>query len=69
MLNDLLLFIINGGGWAIKPILEKVSVDRIGYYYFTFLRYVICGVISLPFLIHFFILFVQNSRFKKFFCN
>ena len=52
MLSDLFLFVINGGGWALKPILEKVSVDRIGFYYFTFLRYVVCGVIALPFLIH-----------------
>mgnify|MGYP001193454551 FL=1 len=52
MLNDLLLFSINGGGWALKPILEKISVDKIGHYYFTFLRYFISGIIALPFLIH-----------------
>ena len=52
MINDLLLFAMNGGGWALKPILEKISVDKIGHYYFTFLRYFISGIIALPFLIH-----------------
>ena len=33
MLNDIILFAINGGGWALKPILEKISVDKMGYFY------------------------------------
>ena len=48
---DLLLFALNGGGWALKPILEKISVDKIGHYYFTFFRYFISGVIAIPFII------------------
>lgn len=52
MIFDAFLFLINSGGWALKPIFEKISVDRIGFLYFTFLRYVICGLISLPFLIY-----------------
>ena len=50
-MNDLLLFAINGGGWALKPILEKISVDKLGHYYFSFLRYFISGIIAIPFLI------------------
>lgn len=50
-MNDLLLFALNGGGWALKPILEKISVDKLGHYYFSFLRYFISGIIAIPFLI------------------
>ena len=44
---DILLFLINGGAWALKPILEKLSVDSIGYFDFVFIRYFFCGVIAL----------------------
>ena len=46
MLNDIILFAINGGGWALKPILEKISVDKMGY--FISLSFVILLVESLP---------------------
>jgi uncharacterized membrane protein len=52
MMNDLFIFALNGGGWALNPILEKISVDKLGHYYFSFLRYVISGIIAIPFLIH-----------------
>ena len=52
MLNDILLFSINGGGWALKPILEKISVDKMGYFYFTFIRYFVSGIIALPFMFY-----------------
>lgn len=52
MLNDLLLFTLNGGGWALKPILEKISVDKMGYFYFTFVRYFVSGVIAIPFIMY-----------------
>ena len=51
-MSDILLFSLNGGGWALKPILEKISVDKLGHYYFSFLRYLISGIIAIPFLIH-----------------
>ena len=51
-MNDLIIFAINGGGWALKPILEKISVDKLGHYYFSFLRYLISGIIAIPFLLH-----------------
>ena len=35
----------------ILPILEKISVDKLGHYYFSFLRYFISGIIAIPFLI------------------
>ncbi len=44
---DILLFLINGGAWALKPILEKLSVDSIGYFDFVFIRYFFCGLIAL----------------------
>ena len=50
MINDIILFAINGGGWALKPILEKISVDKMGYFYFTFIRYFVSGIIALPFM-------------------
>ncbi len=50
-MNDIFLFALNGGGWALKPILEKISVDKIGHYYFSFFRYFISGIIAIPFLI------------------
>ena len=37
---------------ALKPILEKISVDKLGHYYFSFLRYLISGIIAIPFLLH-----------------
>ena len=52
MLNDIMLFAINGGGWALKPILEKISVDKMGYFYFTFIRYFVSGIIALPFMFY-----------------
>ena len=52
MLNDLLLFSINGGGWALKPIFEKISVDKMGYFYFTFIRYLVSGIIAIPFIMY-----------------
>tara|TARA_B110000444_G_scaffold258971_1_gene301338 strand:+ start:501 stop:956 length:456 start_codon:yes stop_codon:yes gene_type:complete len=52
MLNDIFLFILNGGGWALKPILEKISVDKMGYFYFTFVRYFVSGIIAIPFIIY-----------------
>lgn len=51
-MNDLLYFILNGGGWALKPILEKISVDKIGFYYFSFFRYIVSGLIAVPFVVH-----------------
>ncbi len=51
-MSDLVLFAIKGGGWAVMPILEKISVDKLGPYYFTFLRYLISGIIAIPFLIY-----------------
>lgn len=52
MLNDFILFAINGGGWALKPIFEKISVDKMGYFYFTFVRYLVSGIIAIPFIMY-----------------
>ena len=58
---DILLFLINGGGWAIKPILEKISVDSIGYFDFVFIRYLFCGLIALFVLL---LSYYQGRRLK-----
>jgi uncharacterized membrane protein len=52
MLNDFILFAINGGGWALKPIFEKISIDKMGYFYFTFVRYLVSGIIAIPFIMY-----------------
>ena len=64
-MKDLLLFAINGGGWALKPILEKGAVDKLGHYYFTFLRYLISGIISIPFLIQHYYFNGFPKKYKK----
>ena len=51
-MSDILYFILNGGGWALKPILEKMSVDKIGFFYFSFFRYLISGIIAIPFIFY-----------------
>tara|TARA_B100001540_G_C15518809_1_gene511514 strand:- start:60 stop:527 length:468 start_codon:yes stop_codon:yes gene_type:complete len=53
-MNDLLYFILNGGGWALKPILEKMSVDKIGFFYFSFFRYLVSGIIAIPFILYYY---------------
>ena len=61
-MNDLLIFALNGGGWALKPILEKISVDKLGHYYFSFFHFlcscfpwlsVINHIFSTNLLLHF----------------
>ncbi len=64
-MKDLLLFAINGGGWALKPILEKGAVDKLGHYYFTFLRYLISGIIAIPFLIQHYYFNGFPKKYKK----
>ena len=58
ILIDILAIFINSVGWGIKPILEKISVDKIGHTNFSYIRYVITGIIALPLLIY-------NLYFKK----
>ena len=64
-MKDFLLFAINGGGWALKPILEKGAVDKLGHYYFTFLRYLISGIIAIPFLIQHYYFNGFPKKYKK----
>ena len=64
MMNDLFIFALNGGGWALKPILEKISVDKLGHYYFSFLRYLISGIIAIPFLLHHYYLMAFQKYIK-----
>lgn len=58
ILIDILAIVVNSVGWGIKPILEKISVDKIGHTNFSYIRYVITGIIALPLLIY-------NLYFKK----
>lgn len=64
-MKDFLLFALNGGGWALKPILEKGAVDKLGHYYFTFLRYLISGIIAVPFLIQHYYFNGFPKKYKK----
>ena len=64
-MKDFLLFALNGGGWALKPILEKGAVDKLGHYYFTFLRYLISGMIAVPFLIQHYYFNGFPKKYKK----
>jgi len=62
---DLFAFMLNGGGWALKPILEKGAVDKLGHYYFSFLRYFISGIIAIPFLIQHYYYNGFPKKYKK----
>ena len=58
ILIDILAIVVNSVGWGIKPILEKISVDKIGHTNFSYIRCVVTGIIALPLLIY-------NLYFKK----
>ena len=49
---DSLAILINSVGWGIKPVLEKISVKKIGHTNFSYIRYIITGIIALPLLIY-----------------
>jgi len=49
---DSLAILINSVGWGIKPVLEKISVKKIGHSNFSYIRYIITGIIALPLLIY-----------------
>ena len=44
---DGLAILVNSVGWGIKPVLEKISVNKIGHVNFSHIRYIITGIISL----------------------
>ena len=52
ILIDILAILTNAVGWGIKPVLEKISVEKIGYSNFSYIRYIITGIIALPLLIY-----------------
>ena len=47
---DILMILVNGIGWGIKPITEKTAVSKIGHSNFTFIRYIVTAIIAVPFL-------------------
>lgn len=47
---DILMILVNGIGWGIKPITEKTAVSKIGHTNFTFIRYIVTALIAIPFL-------------------
>ena len=49
---DTLAILVNSVGWGIKPVLEKISVNKIGHTNFSYIRYIITGIIALPLLIY-----------------
>ena len=59
---DTLAILVNSVGWGIKPVLEKISVNKIGHSNFSYIRYIITGIIALPLLIY----NIQTSNKNKF---
>ena len=59
---DSLAILINSVGWGIKPVLEKISVKKIGHSNFSYIRYIITGIIALPLLIY----NIKTSKKNKF---
>ena len=51
ILFDILAVAVNSVGWGVKPILEKISVDKVGHTNFGYIRYIITGLIALPLLV------------------
>ena len=49
-MNDLLLFALNGGGWALKPILEKYQLIKLVTIIFPFLDILSVESLQYPFL-------------------
>jgi len=49
---DILMILVNGLGWGIKPITEKTAVAKIGHQNFSYIRYIVTAVIALPLLIY-----------------
>tara|TARA_B100001287_G_C22679654_1_gene529645 strand:- start:1780 stop:2229 length:450 start_codon:yes stop_codon:yes gene_type:complete len=66
MLLDGLAIMVNSVGWGIKPVLEKISVKKIGHVNFSYIRYIITGIISLILLS---INLYRNGIGKKFHQN
>ena len=49
---DILMILVNGLGWGIKPITEKKAIQKIGHSNFSYIRYIITAMIATPFLIY-----------------
>ena len=62
---DTLAILVNSVGWGIKPVLEKISVEKIGHTNFSYIRYVITGMIALPLLIYNIQTYGVGKKFEK----
>jgi len=62
---DILMILVNGIGWGIKPITEKTAVTKIGHSNFTFIRYIVTAIIAIPFLCYNLKQEGTSSLFKK----
>jgi len=49
---DILMILVNGLGWGIKPITEKKAVVKIGHQNFSYIRYIVTAMIATPLLIY-----------------
>jgi drug/metabolite transporter (DMT)-like permease len=49
---DILMILVNGLGWGIKPITEKKAVTKIGHQNFSYIRYIVTALIATPLLIY-----------------
>tara|TARA_B110000459_G_scaffold194077_1_gene233065 strand:+ start:15868 stop:16371 length:504 start_codon:yes stop_codon:yes gene_type:complete len=62
MFKDFLLIMLSGIFLTINPILGKIAVNKFGYNFFTFFRFVMSGIVGLFF---FSIIVIYNYNYKK----
>ena len=54
---------INSIAWGIKPVIEKLAITQIDHTNFTFVRYIISGILSFIFLN--ILIFIRNKNYKS----
>ena len=64
MLSAIIPLLVNFLGWSIKPVLEKMAVQKIGIIDFLFIRYIFTGFLSLCGLV--FYIYWQNKTIMSY---
>ena len=64
MLSAIIPLLVNSLGWSIKPVLEKMAVQKIGIIDFLFIRYIFTGFLSLGGLV--FYIYWQNKTISNY---
>jgi hypothetical protein len=64
MFKDFLLIMLSGIFLTINPILGKIAVNKFGYNFFTFFRFVMSGIVGLFFfLLLLFIIIIIKKKY------